>query len=194
MAQARSYGGGYPGGYPGYPAYPVHHYPYYGYPYYSSFGYGYPYCCGSFGIGVSIGFGYGYPYYGGYPYGAWYGPGYWPYGPGYWGAPYAPVFVPVPYGVGVEEGRSESREYSSEQRPTGSLRFRADPGSARIYVDGALAGTVDDFDGFSNHLRLEAGRHHIELRADGYEPYSAEIMVSAGRTLTARANLKPTAR
>jgi hypothetical protein len=98
----------------------------------------------------------------------------------------------VPYGVSVDDDGPEHREDSSAQRPSGSLRFRASPTAARVYVDGALAGTVDDFDGLSNHLRLEAGRHHIELRADGYEAYSTEVMVPAGRTLTTRANLKQT--
>jgi hypothetical protein len=108
------------------------------------------------------------------------------------------VFVPVPSGVTIEGdpganqgGQPETREYSSAPPPTGSVRFRANPSSARVYVDGALAGTVDDFDGLGNHLRLEAGRHFVELRADGYEPYSTEILVPNGRTLTTRATLKP---
>jgi len=205
IAQARSYNGG---GY--YPSHPVHYpsygygYPAYGYGYgyypgYASVGFGYPwYCCGSFTFGMSVGFGWGgAPYYGypyaasGYPYGAW-------YGPGFWGAPYAPVYVPVPYGVSVGDGSqtpnesrgpSESRE---ERRPTGSVRLRANPPEARVYVDGALAGTVDDFNGFSDQLKLEVGRHVIELRADGYQPYSTEVIVAPGRTMTARANLTRT--
>jgi hypothetical protein len=57
-------------------------------------------------------------------------------------------------------------------------------------VDGALVGTVDEFDGLGHHLEIEAGRHQIELRADGYESYSSEIAVQAGRTVTERATLK----
>ena len=125
-------------------------------------------------------FGYHYGY--GYPYG--YGGlglfGYDPYGFGYghhyWGAPYY---------VSVDDQYEDERD-----RTIGSLRLRASPEHARVYVDGALAGTVDDFNGFSNHLELEQGVHHIELRADGYEVYSTEVDVEAGKTLTERASLK----
>ena len=70
------------------------------------------------------------------------------------------------------------------------IRFRANPKHARVYVDGALVGTVDEFDGLSNHLEIEAGRHQIELRADGYQSYTSEIAVRADRTVTERASLK----
>ena len=51
-----------------------------------------------------------------------------------------------------------------------------------MYVDGALMGVVDDFDGFSSHLKLAGGTHRIELKADGYEPYSGNVTVSVGKT------------
>jgi hypothetical protein len=115
---------------------------------------------------------YGYPY--GYGYGYSYG---YPYGFGsYWGPSYY-------YGVDDREVEPDTGlEY-------GSLRLRASPKSARVYVDGALAGIVDDFDGLSSHLELVAGIHQIELRADGYETYTAEVEVEAGRTRTERASL-----
>ena len=49
---------------------------------------------------------------------------------------------------------------------------------------------MDEFDGLDDHLEIDAGRHQIELRADGYEPYSQELSVRAGRTMTERAKLK----
>jgi hypothetical protein len=126
---------------------------------------------------------FGFSYYGGFspygynPYG--YGPfGYDPFGHFYgaynWGSPYA-------LGDGYDD---------DDDRELGSVRLRANPRDAKVYIDGALAGTVDDFDGLSNHLKLGAGKHQLELRADGYETYSAEIEVQAGRTRTERANLK----
>jgi hypothetical protein len=56
-------------------------------------------------------------------------------------------------------------------------------------VDGALAGTVDDFNGLSNHLKLAEGVHQLELRAEGYEVYSTEVEVVAGKTRTTRASM-----
>lgn len=74
--------------------------------------------------------------------------------------------------------------------PTGSLRLRVNPSSARVYVDGALAGVADEFGGLGNHLTLPEGRHEIEFRADGYATVSREVTVKAGRTQTERVNLE----
>ena len=48
----------------------------------------------------------------------------------------------------------------------------------------------DEFDGFSDHLELDTGRHEIEFRADGYETYRGRIDVETGKTLTKRVSLK----
>ena len=37
-----------------------------------------------------------------------------------------------------------------------------------MYIDGALAGVVDEFDGLKDHLEMEGGKHTMELRAEGY--------------------------
>jgi len=58
------------------------------------------------------------------------------------------------------------------------------PRHAKVYVDGALVGTVDDFDGLRDHLEVEAGRHALEVRADGYENYRTEVVVNSGKTTT----------
>jgi hypothetical protein len=72
----------------------------------------------------------------------------------------------------------------------GSIRLRVSPDTAQVYVDGALAGTVDDFNGLSSHLDLEAGPHDLELRAKGFQTYKTHIVVEADRTTTTRASLK----
>jgi hypothetical protein len=120
----------------------------------------------------------------GYPYGGWSPYGYGPFGYDPYGHYYGAYFWGSPYAV----GGSSDDDYDDSH--LGSVRLKAEPASARVYIDGALAGTVDDFDGLSNHLKLEAGKHQLELRADGYEPYSTEIEVKAGRTRTERAELK----
>lgn len=141
-------------------------------PYYS--GYGYPY----YGYGYGYGYPYGRSYWSGYPFGLGYGLfGYAPYGSAY----------DPPYASGGYGGTSSDFD---DDRPTGSIRLRAEPREAKVYVDGALVGTVDDFDGLRNHLNLEPGRHQIELRADGYQNYTTEVSVAEGKTLTTRASLK----
>ena len=133
-------------------------------------------------------YGYGYGY--GYGYSRWHR---YPYGVGYgvFGMPYFyDPYWSYDYGGGGYS-RRDDRDYRRDDRqPTGSIRFRANPRHARVYVDGALVGTVDEFDGLSDHLEIEAGRHQIELRADGYQSYTSEISVRAGRTTTERANLR----
>jgi hypothetical protein len=177
--------------YPYYPYYGHRYYPYYpSYPYYPWYGYYDPWYGGyGFNFGFSIGFGYS-PWHH-YPYGA--------YGVPYFYAPY-PVYGYAGGSYSDDGSSTGGGAYSADVQPdngnsrrptpTGSVRFRANPRHARVYVDGALVGTVDEFDGLGNHLEIEAGRHQIELRADGYESYSSEVAVQARRTVTERATLK----
>ena len=121
------------------------------------------------------------------PYSIW-GGSYWNwYRGGYWSDPY-------PYGwysSWIYGGSPSSyRNRDREEERLGSIRLKASPKDAKVYIDGALVGTVDDFDGLSSHLQLAEGVYQLELRADGYEPYSSELAVEAGKTLTARVSLK----
>jgi hypothetical protein len=123
---------------------------------------------------------YGYGPYGFGPYG--YDPFGHFYGATYWGSPYYTTFDD--YG-----GGGGGRGYDQDA-DLGSIRLKVSPSDAKVYIDGALAGVVDDFDGLSNHLKLAEGKHQLEIRLDGYETFSTEIDVKAGRTRTERANLK----
>jgi hypothetical protein len=104
----------------------------------------------------------------------------------YWGMPHGAYR----YGYTSRRYVRESDENSYDSRLFGSVRLRVDPKDAKVYVDGALAGIVDEFDGLTDHLQLEAGAHEIELRADGYETTTVTVDVDAGKTRTARVNLK----
>ena len=76
-----------------------------------------------------------------------------------------------------------------DRRPIGGLQIDVEPRRALVYVDGRHAGTVEAFSGYYRHLDLAAGPHIIELLADGYEPVSAEVLVTPGRTTTYRGTL-----
>jgi len=138
-------------------------YPIYGYP-----GYGYGYWYPWYGPG----FGYGYGYYNPWWYGSFGFYGGYPYGYG---------------GYGAYSGGGYAGEYQSVA--TGSIRLRVSPETAKVYIDGTLMGTVDDFNGLGHHLDLPAGQHQIELRADGYETYTGTIDVLVGKTMTERVSL-----
>jgi hypothetical protein len=124
--------------------------------------------------GVSLGFYYGYPWYvGPYAYGYGYPYGYYGYGYGYGS----------PYGYGAYSGVA-ARAY-------GGVRIAVPERDAEVLVDGYYAGVVDDFDGQFQQVNLEPGPHHIEVRADGFEPVAFDVNVEPGRTITYRAALRP---
>ena len=73
--------------------------------------------------------------------------------------------------------------------PTGGVQLDVEPRGALVFVDGALAGTVDRFSGYYQHLEAAAGPHVIDLVAPQYEPLTISVTVVPGRTLTYRASL-----
>ena len=74
-------------------------------------------------------------------------------------------------------------------RPKGGLQLDVEPRRALVYLDGVLAGTVDQFKGYFAHLETTAGFHVVEFVAADYDPLIATVMVAADRTTTYRASL-----
>ena len=158
---------------------------------------------GSYGSSTwfSPGYGFSYGYYNYNPwrygysgwglYGSWYDP--YLYDPfGYYGVyrPYGySAFTPY-YWTQPMMFTDEDSQPAPDKAPTGSLRLKVSPRSAKVYVDGALAGVVDEFDGLGGHLEIESGPHQLEFRADGYVPYTGQVNVKEGRTSTERVTLK----
>jgi hypothetical protein len=85
----------------------------------------------------------------------WYGPWGYPYG---YGGGY-----PYPY-----PGQYPYRYYSDDA----DLRIQTTPRETEVYVDGAQAGIVDDFDGVFQRLHLRPGEHEITLYLQGYRSWS----------------------
>lgn len=83
----------------------------------------------------------------------WYGPFGYPYGYGY----------QYPY-----PGQYPYRYYSD----AADLRIQTTPRETEVYVDGARAGIVDDFDGVFQRLHLRPGDHEISLYLQGYRAWS----------------------
>jgi hypothetical protein len=130
-----------------------------------------------------------YPIYPGYPgYGIYY-PGYWGlgafyYDPWFWGGygyPYGGY-----YGGGYGGGYSSSAYYGDY----GKLRLKVKPRDAQVYVDGYFSGVVDQFDGMFQRLTLQAGGHRVEIRADGFETLSFDVMIIPYETVTYSGELK----
>jgi len=103
-------------------------------------------------------------FYGGY-YG-YYDPFFWGYGGWY------PYGLYAPYDGADIYGRS-----------MGSARIQVTPNRAEVYVDGHLAGTVDDFDGFLQRLDVPDGEHELTLYLDGYRTIQQKILFRPGAAL-----------
>jgi hypothetical protein len=127
-----------------------------------------------------------YPYGHGYGYGGFYPWGYGGFGLGVYYGYYDPWFAPW-YGGGFYYPQYYPSGYYGYD---GQVRLKVKPTHATVYVDGYLAGTVDDFDGGFQRLRIEPGPHRIEIRADGYETLSFEVRVLPDRTFTYEGDLK----
>lgn len=72
-----------------------------------------------------------------------------------------------------------------------AARLQVTPPHTEVYVDGHRAGVADDFDGFSQRLRVTAGEHVIELYLDGHRPVSQAIRFTAGETYRIRHAMEP---
>ena len=122
--------------------------------------YGRPYF---YGPRYSFGFYAGYPFY--YPY-------YYPYG--YYGAYYGGYYG-YPYG-----GYAVGGAYGAY----GGVRIKDAPEKAAVYADNYYVGVVDDFDGTFQHLNLEPGSHHIEIRPEGQPVIAFDVNITPGETIT----------
>ena len=71
-------------------------------------------------------------------------------------------------------------------RLPGGLQLDVEPRRAFVYVDGVLAGTVDQFKGYFQHLDTTAGYHVIEFISPDYDPLVVGVTVVPNRTTTYR--------
>ncbi|HUK33102.1 MAG TPA: PEGA domain-containing protein [Vicinamibacterales bacterium] len=88
---------------------------------------------------------------------------------------------------GVEEGAAPP-PFDLSASP-GDVKFDVTPNTAEIDLDGFYAGIVNDFNG-SQHLQVAAGRHHVSLKAPGYETIDVELSIASDQTITYRATMK----
>jgi hypothetical protein len=116
-----------------------------------------------FGYGYGFGYGYYSPFWWGYG-------GFYPYG---W---YAPYYRPTNYELGL-----------------GSARLQMKPRDAEVYVDGYIAGLVDDFDGIFQRLDVPAGQHDVTVYREGYKTFTEKVLFRPGATVNIKSDLQPLA-
>jgi hypothetical protein len=81
--------------------------------------------------------------------------------------------------------------YGNYGYPTGELRLQVRPRDAQVFIDGSYAGTVDDFDGTFQSLRLEEGEYKVEIVLPGYEPLDFDVRIVPGEKVTYKGDLLP---
>jgi hypothetical protein len=146
------------------------------------------------GLGLWVGFPVAYPYYYSYPYAYSYPyPAYgypYPYPAyGYPPSPYpAPAYPTSAYpapayptaSVGVQPGTA-----------FGGVSFDIMPNTAGVYVDNTYVGTVAEFSPSAQPLTLTPGRHHIEVRAAGYQMMAFDTEIVVGQVTPYRGEMQP---
>jgi hypothetical protein len=126
------------------------------------------------------------------PYRYYYDPwGYTPFGLGYfyyspwgWYPNYAYGYGYPAYGYGYA-----APGYGTYDR--GAVKLKIKPRDAQVFVDGAYAGTVDEFDGALQSLKLNSGGYQIEVRKPGFETLHYDVRVQPDHTVTLKDEMKP---
>jgi hypothetical protein len=113
---------------------------------------------------------------GGYAY-----PRYRLYDPWFQSGPYGHPYPPYVYGYGLRD------------ELTASVRLQVRPRDAQVFVDGYLAGTVDDFDGVFQRLRVRPGGHDITLYLEGYRTVREQLYLGPGADRKVELDMAPLA-
>jgi PEGA domain len=119
-------------------------------------------------------------------------------GPGLWvGYPiaYPGWAFPAPYAGGYPYPEFPQGSGPVDQDPSagpagGQLELALEPSAAQVYIDGYYVGTVSDFNR-PGGLSVEAGPHHVEIRAPGYQASSFEVRLLPDQPVTYREDLQP---
>jgi hypothetical protein len=124
----------------------------------------------TFGFGLAV----GYPV--AFPYGYYYNPYDYAYGyPVYGMAQPVPTYPDNGYYGSPNTGSADNGANY------GGVTFDIQPTNAAVYVDGKYIGTVAEFSPQQPPLSLMLGRHHIDLRSQGFQTMSFDVDVVAGQ-------------
>lgn len=74
-----------------------------------------------------------------------------------------------------------------------SARVLVQPSHAEVYVDGYFVGTVDDFDGWAQRLRVAPGERVLEVFLEGHQTFRQHVLFRPGATVRIEGVLQPLA-
>jgi hypothetical protein len=73
----------------------------------------------------------------------------------------------------------------------GGLSFEIEPNNAEVYIDGQYVGQTGEFSPTMQPLSLTPGRHHVEVRAQGYQTMPFDVDVVAGQVIPYQGTMQP---
>ena len=100
---------------------------------------------------------------------------------------YDPWFYPYRYGWYPPYPYGYGQFYDG----SASLRLQVSPPETEVFIDGYYAGTVDDFDGLFQRLRLDRGEHEATLYLPGHRTVTQKIFLQPGGTFRIRHTMEP---
>jgi hypothetical protein len=104
---------------------------------------------------------------------------------------YDPFYDPwFPYRYGWYPPFAYGPQYYNQES---SLRLQVTPNETEVFVDGYFAGTVDDYDGVFQRLRLEPGEHDVTLYMVGHKTVTQKILLQPGGTFRVKHTMEPLA-
>ena len=99
---------------------------------------------------------------------------------------YSRFYDPYYYG-----GYSYYGDASRYYRPDSALRLQVSPRETEVFVDGYYAGTVNEYDGIFQRLRLEPGEYEMTLYLPGYRTVTQRLLLQPDRTLRIKHEMIP---
>lgn len=105
------------------------------------------------------------------------------------------IVIPGPGGLDLSTEPSDEGEWEPEEAPPDDgqpafLRLRIAPEDATVYIDGEFYGTASRVSGLHGDLRVESGRHEIEVVRPGYRPAKREVRLEEGDRITVEIRLE----
>jgi hypothetical protein len=145
--------------------------------------------------GRVLGYDYGYPYsYDPYSYPAYYPPPAYNYPAPNPSSAYPPAYYPptsAPQSGYYEPDLPQGSVIAQPGTASGGVSFEISPSTAEVYVDGTYVGRVSDLGPTTQPLALTPGRHHVEIRAAGYQTLSIDADVISGQVIPYRGTMQP---
>ena len=118
-------------------------------------------------------------------------------GPYYYPGPYDYAYGPPSYETSMAETyrRSMAETYLQRQREAarGGLVLQSVPDMAQVFVDGYYVGLAEEFGLRGRAINLDAGAHHVEVRAPGYETLTFRVVVEPNGLVRYRGEMQPIA-